>query len=263
MKSSDFINITNRYRLGLDILSLKKGEAALVQNPALDKPDPEDPLLRTFVSFALLYDQRLAIAAQPNIYSQLKAYIPSKDKPEEIYEYLDNIFSKLTLPNAKKQIVVRRNLLFILAEDDKIKPAGPGVKLTREHRGDIDSLVGGGAFTCADETLDSGLAYGVFKKNNLAAICYTLPSADPIFSKYADVISVLTHPDYRGQGLAAGVLSHTASAILEKGRIAAYGCRDTNTPSAATAKTAGFHLIAKTVRCWEGPVMNGTPKSFH
>lgn len=79
---------------------------------------------------------------------------------------------------------------------------------------------------------------GCFDGDALVAVASTLDTSSAI----ADV-GVLTHPAWRGRGLAAGLAVRLRNTIVGKGRVAQYTTMATNSGSVRTLQKAGFEVF--------------------
>jgi predicted GNAT family acetyltransferase len=63
-------------------------------------------------------------------------------------------------------------------------------------------------------------------------------------------IGVLTHPQWRGQGLATGVASSSVAQALEAGLVAQWRARCTLTASRRIARSLGFVELGRQLSFW-------------
>jgi len=84
-------------------------------------------------------------------------------------------------------------------------------------------------------TLDTGHVAGAVRDGALVALAYTFATSE----RHAD-IGVVTHPEWRGRGLATAVSAHVAQAILLDGRTPVWSCGGSNIASLRIAARLGF-----------------------
>ena len=92
------------------------------------------------------------------------------------------------------------------------------------------------------ETLDQGHVAGATRNGSLVALAYTFATSE----KHAD-IGVVTHPDWRGQGLATEVAALVAGAIQDDRRIPVWSCGGTNLASLRIAARLGFVEVSRRI----------------
>lgn len=92
----------------------------------------------------------------------------------------------------------------------------------------------------AQITLDDPLVVGCFDGATLIGVASTLDISPDI----AD-IGVLTHPEFRGRGIAVGLAVQLRNAVVKRGRIAQYTTMLSNHASVRTAEKAGFAVFLR------------------
>lgn len=91
-------------------------------------------------------------------------------------------------------------------------------------------------------TLETGHIAGAIREGALVALAYTFA----VSPRHAD-IGVVTHPAWRGQGLATAVSSLVAEAIQRDGRSPVWSCGSTNLASLRIAARLGFEEVSRRV----------------
>jgi len=89
-------------------------------------------------------------------------------------------------------------------------------------------------------TLDSGHVAGAIRDGALVSLAYTFATSE----RHAD-IGVVTHPEWRGQGLATSVASLVANAIRRDHRIPVWSCGGSNIASLRIAARLGFEEVSR------------------
>jgi GNAT superfamily N-acetyltransferase len=122
-----------------------------------------------------------------------------------------------------------------------LETAVPARPVTRRDEGALQQLLA----ACTDSermlaqiTIDDPLIAGCFNGDTLVAVASTLDTSRDI----AD-IGVLTHPAWRGRGLAAGLAVRLRNMITAKGRVAQYTTMASNGGSVRTLQKAGFDVF--------------------
>lgn len=90
----------------------------------------------------------------------------------------------------------------------------------------------------AQITLDDPLVVGCFDGATLVGVASTLD----INADIAD-IGVLTHPEWRGRGIAVGLTVMLRNTVVKRGRVAQYTTMVSNHGSVRTAQKAGFAVF--------------------
>jgi GNAT superfamily N-acetyltransferase len=90
----------------------------------------------------------------------------------------------------------------------------------------------------AQITMEDPLIVGCFSGELLVGVASTLDVSADI----AD-IGVLTHPRWRGRGIAAGLAGLLRNTVVEQGRVAQYTTMLSNRGSVRTAEKAGFDVF--------------------
>lgn len=102
-------------------------------------------------------------------------------------------------------------------------------------------LIGNGADRLS-RTLEHGHVAGAIRDGVLVALAHTFATSE----RHAD-IGVVTHPQWRGQGLATAVTSLVAQAIQADNRVPVWSCGGTNLASLRTAARVGFEEVSRRV----------------
>lgn len=89
-------------------------------------------------------------------------------------------------------------------------------------------------------TLDTGHVAGAIREGKLVSIAHTFATSE----LHAD-IGVVTHPEWRGQGLATSVAALVANAIRRDHRIPVWSCGGSNIASLRIAKRLGFEEVSR------------------
>ncbi|HGJ66129.1 TPA: GNAT family N-acetyltransferase [bacterium] len=123
-------------------------------------------------------------------------------------------------------------------------------RLTKDDHELIDEMNEISDFTCPDECIKDGTAFGVFVDGKIVARSTTIHT--PIATqKYNLVwIGVETLPEYRQKGYAKAVVSGTTDALLLRGQTPVYTHAVWNVASGRTAKALGYQLYGELLR-WQ------------
>jgi RimJ/RimL family protein N-acetyltransferase len=92
------------------------------------------------------------------------------------------------------------------------------------------------------ETIARGHVAGAIRDGALVSIAHTFAISD----RHAD-IGVVTHPDWRGQGLGTAVAAEVAKAIQDGGRTPVWSCGGTNLASLRIAARLGFVEVSRRI----------------
>jgi len=92
------------------------------------------------------------------------------------------------------------------------------------------------------ETITNGHVAGAIRDGAIVSLAYTFATS----TRHAD-IGVVTHPGWRGQGLAAAVSAQVAAAIQADGRTPVWSCGGTNLGSLRIAARLGFEEVSRRV----------------
>lgn len=132
-----------------------------------------------------------------------------------------------------------------LTEPVRLRPEDDTRLLTRDDRELIGAAAGGLIGDGVERllaTLDWGHVAGAIRDDKLVALAHTFAASD----RHAD-IGVVTHPNWRGQGLATAVAGLVAQAIQRDGRIPVWSCGGTNLASLRIAARLGFTEVSRRV----------------
>jgi len=105
-------------------------------------------------------------------------------------------------------------------------------------------------FSCPDECIEDGTAFGVFVDEKLVARSTTIPTPK-VTGKYHLVwMGVETLAEYRRRGYAKAVVSGTTEALLSRELVPVYNHAVWNIASRNTANSLGYKLYGETLR-WQ------------
>ncbi len=90
------------------------------------------------------------------------------------------------------------------------------IRLNSEHRRQLEALYAhGGGDAFRPKSLEYGVFYGVFEADRLVSVAGTHIVSD--HERVAALGNVMTHPDYRGRGLATMATSAVCAELLDRG----------------------------------------------